>query len=518
MAPRKGEDSSRRTESRSLQPLRPNAISKSAQSAASKRRPGRRLKHSRDTPSQSRSPLTGSSASPSVAPPVRRRALCMLEVLPVEVIELIFLYSLNLNLPRASPVLAAAISREHIYGLLIILACWDDPPTDNPFSKAMAAILAPLDYVPLTLDERSRLQEAVFRCRWCTMQRVREQIPKMMILTLHRHWINAGMVMKPDQQATLDRFMTRQEGNKSLVLEGKGKPLHRFAELLSQQSPQIARMAQLPGPHDYELHIKPNVLVELRSLTWKTSIVWPAIQLHAFPPRLLRGRSGGFTADDVTFLEMLRLCSNNFWTRSSQLRPDSQTLVDRTALHQGVTNAIRTSNLNAMTSLLKIDEFTYRFGSHNDGRATYYTIPSDHFLTVTRSGRDNPHLNQAFFEALIRASAESIPAHSPEITQWCVENMQLGEQNPPKYSDINGRFAKWLSDFILRLPAQIDYAHNTPSAQLFYCGQLDVMDLEGCRFLDEVLSPCREPLMDYMDESSFHPEHFWVDKQGNEPS
>ena len=52
--------------------------------------------------------------------------LSNLESLPVELIEKIFLYSLNTNLPRASPHLAAALSSEQIYRLLILLAFFNN--------------------------------------------------------------------------------------------------------------------------------------------------------------------------------------------------------------------------------------------------------------------------------------------------------------------------------------------------------------------------------------------------------
>ena len=52
--------------------------------------------------------------------------LSILESLPVELIEKIFLYSLNVNLPRASVALTSALSSERIYRALILLAFWDD--------------------------------------------------------------------------------------------------------------------------------------------------------------------------------------------------------------------------------------------------------------------------------------------------------------------------------------------------------------------------------------------------------
>lgn len=440
---------------------------------------------------------------------MRQRALSMLETLPVEVIEQIFLYSLNLNLPRASSTLAAAISREHIYNLLIILACWNDPMNDRPFSAPMAGMLAPLHYVPRTLDERTKLQEAVFRCQWCTMNRVRDQIPKIVNLTLHRLWINGGIEMEPDQRAALDRFMKRQDTTTS-VFKGRCSSLDPFRKIASTHFPGSDPFPQTHVQPELELHIQSNVRIEVGGPALGTTIVWPAIELQTFPVHLLRGRSTGFTVEDVAFLDLLRLCSNNFYTGCGLPRSPSPTTVNRMALHQGVRKAIRTQNLEALISLLKIDELTYRFGVSSQGRNAYYTIPSDHFVTVSRVGRNTPQLNLAFFEALIRASAESIPAHSSEITQWTVQNVRLAEQDPAQYGDTNGKFARWLSNFILRLPGHIQYAHDNPGRQLFFCGKLDMLHPEGCRYFEEVVQPRKTPLMNYMAESSFHPEEFWM--------
>lgn len=462
--------------------------------------------------SQPQSRSTSVAQSPAVlslASTPAPRPLSMLEVLPVEVIEQIFLYSLNLNLPRASPVIAAAVSREKIYNLLIILAFWDDPLT-NPGSEPINRILAPLDYVPLTLEQRGPLQEAVFRCRWCTMERVREQIPKIIILTIHRQWFNMGITMKPEERAALDKFMNREDDS-VCIFHGEGPPMKFAAHC---QHPELLRLSRIPGPHKYELHIKPMVIVQVRSETTKSIVAWPALSILKFPNHLLRGRKTGFTADDVMYLEMLRMCSDNFAQNDTPLLPSTVSTVDRTVLHEGVGTAIRTQNYNALISLLKIDEYIFRFHMSRQGRPVCYTIPSDHFLTVTRVGRDKPHLNAAFFEALVRASAESIPANAPEILQWTLENVRLAQRNPNAYNEINGKFAHWLSNFVLRLPEQLDYTQGFPQGQLFNCGQLDPLDVEACRFIEEVLEPLRDPPRNWMLESQFRIDAWWVRKSG----
>ncbi|KAJ5731734.1 uncharacterized protein N7483_006242 [Penicillium malachiteum] len=444
-----------------------------------------------------------------LSPPPRR--LSILEALPVEVIEQIFLYSLNINFARASPVLAAAISSERIYRLLILLAFWDDPG-EHPVSAEIKRILSPVDYDyigRLPRGRRSLLQAQLFSCRWCTMERLLKQVPTLMVLTIHRKWLDTGITMEPNELKALQRFMKREDDS-TLVFNAKGPLIFQFAQLLGPYA-HLRHLDKNPY-HVYKLRITPMTQVEIISVRSKIVTSTPALDLCAFPEKLLRGRKSGFTPQDVAFLEMLRMTSDNYKHIESPVVPCTDTIVNRTALHDGVRNAIETQNFNALISLLKIDEFLFRFKASNQGEPVYYTFPSEHFVQVTRVGREKNHLNVAFFEALLRASAESLPPTAQELVQWSVDNVRLAEENPSVYNEINSKFAYWLSNFMLRLPAQIDYAWDEPTGQLFTLGQLDLHDLEGCRFMDEVLQPNREPFGNWTAESTFRLEDLWVKK------
>ena len=204
----------------------------------------------------------------------------------MEVIEHIFLYSLELNFPRASPFLSRSLSREHIYRALILLAFWDDPPS-YPRSKAIDRLLVPLQYEPLSLDERTILQEAVFKCKWCTVDRVREQVPVMQTLTIHRHWINAGIVTKANQQADFEKFLSGKDDSVR-VFFGTGKPMRRLRGFLKEQTgprfSQLAPHAEDEGIQDYELHVMPMVNTEIRCPSLSSLINFPALELRSSRP------------------------------------------------------------------------------------------------------------------------------------------------------------------------------------------------------------------------------------------
>ncbi|KAJ5708701.1 hypothetical protein N7488_008502 [Penicillium malachiteum] len=497
--------------------LKPGATKSNTSQSKSKpkRRRGRPFKMPQ-APSLIVQPVdaTPDNATP-LSPPPRR--LSILEALPVEVIEQIFLYSLNINFARASPVLAAAVSSERIYRLLILLAFWDDPG-EHPVSAEIKRILSPVDYDylgPLTRGRRSILQSQVFSCRWCTMERLLKQVPTLMVLTIHRKWLDTGIKMEPDELEALQRFMKREDDSK-LEFNAKGPLIFHFAKLLGPYA-HLQHLDRNPY-HVYKLRITPMTQIEIISVKARIFDSSPALDLCAFPEKLLRGRKSGFTPQDVAFLEMLRMTSDNYKHIESPIIPCTDTIVNRTALHDGVYNAIETQNYNALISLLKIDEYVFRFKESNQGQPVFYTIPSEHFVQVTRVGREKNHLNVAFFEALLRASAESLPPTAQEVLQWSVDNVRLADQNPSVYNKMNSKFAHWLSNFMLRLPAQIDYAYDMPTGQLFTLGQLDLHDLEGCRFMDEVLQPHRGPFGNWTAKSTFHLEGLWVkrsDSSGN---
>lgn len=433
----------------------------------------------------------------------------MLEALPVEIIEQIFLKSLNLNFPRASRVLAAALSREHIYRLLIILAFWDDAPVENPGSVAIERVFAPLEYVPLELEERIALQKQIWHCRWLNLKRVKEQLPTIMLLTIHRQWINARMTMDPDQRAKLEHFMARKDDTLRTV-HGRGRPLNTLKE-----HPMMRALAEAEGPQDFEMYLIPNILVAILPRTTEMLIATPTLQIPAFPSHLLRGRSTGFTKEDVLFLEMLRICSYNYKPDSGMTMPTATATVDRVALNEGVANAIRTQNLDALTTLLKIDEFIFRFDRSSFASTTFYTIPEEHFVNVTKYGRDNPARNIAFMHALIRASAESFPHTSSEISSWIIDMAEAVRKDRSMREGTEARFLRWLCDFPLRLPALIGFVTAGKAPQQFNCGALDRAGFEGHQY-NEALKPAPQTLKNYMPESPFKAQDLWLKKFGSE--
>lgn len=390
-----------------------------------------------------------------VKPHKPRKTRSRLESLPVELIEKIFLYSLNANLPRSAPLLAAAVSSERIYRALILLAFWNDTASTPPVTSGttIAKILRPLDYVPLDHDERKALQVAIMRCRWCTVDRLLSQLPNLMNLTIQRHWVNAGISMAPDQEAGLARFLSRREDVRTF--EGTGAD----------------------NAH-YTLSITPPVSIHIACHETDHRQTHQILGILNFPHKLLTG--GGhpdhdaapalFTREHVACLEILRITSGF-------ARPDlvqTGIHVSREATQAGIHAALIEANARALTTLLKLDEYVFRSehvpAQPDPENTTPYTLPADHYRTAVRVSRHDPSL----FQLLLRASTESVPADDPEITEWAMRR--------------DDALGPWLLDLMLHLPQRVAAARADPvHGAVFYLGAANAQIELGRRYLRDVL-------------------------------
>lgn len=96
-----------------------------------------------------------------------------LESLPNEIIQLIFLHSLEINLPRASPRLARALSNPVLYTWLIRLVFSSTNPGSREGFFTPDFLPPPLDFWALEWEQRQQLQSTILACRWCTLPLMR---------------------------------------------------------------------------------------------------------------------------------------------------------------------------------------------------------------------------------------------------------------------------------------------------------------------------------------------------------
>ncbi|KAE8349112.1 hypothetical protein BDV28DRAFT_68831 [Aspergillus coremiiformis] len=447
-----------------------NTLSPPQQDATKRPKGGRPLMSpaARLTSSQSK---TVQRAHRLIAKPVPpHKKLSRLETLPVELIEKIFLHSLNVSFPRASLSLAATVSSERIYRALILLAFWNDLPSstgtaDAASAATIAKILSPLDYVPRDLDERSALQRAITRCKWCTVHRLLHRLPDLMELTIRRYWHDAGITMSDDQQQGLNRFLAREERD---------------------DEPSVFHGTDNANNH-YTLSVSPLISVTVTCHETATARTHRILSITEFPERVLRGEDG-FPSETMIYLETLRIASG---FNSPELT-ETQVSVARDMLQKGIHVALIENNADALASLLKIDEYHFRCKNTTvpATNGVPYTIPAGHFRTAVRVARRDP----ALFQLLVRASAESVPADDSEITQWAM--------------DLDGPFGRWLLELMLQLPQRIEAANANPvDGAVFYLGRANGQVELARRYLSEVLGV--EQLGTWMEESSCDLERQW---------
>ncbi|KAL2811790.1 hypothetical protein BJX63DRAFT_269013 [Aspergillus granulosus] len=404
-----------------------------------------------------------------------RKKLSRLEALPVELIEKIFLYSLNVNLPRSSRFLAGAVSSERIYRALTLLAFWDDstpeepepdtkpaPTATNIALREISRLLRPFDYSPLTLDERRSLQESVVRCRWCTLQRLVSQLPDLMRLTIWRQWFAKSLNMAGAQRESLNLFLT---------LKGDS----RTFEAIDKDN------------NNYTLSVVPPVKIAITRQEPQSEMDFPVLGILNIPDKYISGTDEGFSEAHTRFLELIRAAGGLTGpVNGSALRNVS---LSHEAIQAGIHTALVEHNATALTTLLKIDEHTFRCEESNVRLP--YTLPAEHFRTAVRVARDDPGL----FQLLLRASAESVPLDDPEITQWAME--------------LDSPFGAWLLDFMLQLPQQVKAANADPEGEaLFFMGRSNAQSPIMRRYLREVLGV--EELEQWTQEISYDGSNEWA--------
>lgn len=132
-----------------------------------------------------------------------------LESLPVEIIQLIFLHSLEINLPRASPRLSRALSNPVLYTWLIRLVFSSTNPGSRENFFTPDFLPPPLDFWALSWQQRQHLQTTLLACRWCTLPLMRRCQREYVEHTIRRKC--AGLVFTPDDQALLSDLGPRFE-------------------------------------------------------------------------------------------------------------------------------------------------------------------------------------------------------------------------------------------------------------------------------------------------------------------
>ena len=157
-----------------------------------------------------------------MSPAVAREQYSPLESLPAELIEKIFLEALEVNLARASFLIARQVSRQAVYKIFLLQAYWNDPqdcvrdpylhwnsfyqdiqsPKNDYTDRGIFGhIFRATSYKPMKIAEQRRLQHLVSSCRWFTPTRFHLIVPSLLMLTLntacHQRTFSDGRLLHP---------------------------------------------------------------------------------------------------------------------------------------------------------------------------------------------------------------------------------------------------------------------------------------------------------------------------------
>ncbi|PGH12776.1 hypothetical protein AJ80_06600 [Polytolypa hystricis UAMH7299] len=145
-----------------------------------------------------------------------------IELLPVELIQKIFFDCLDVNFPRASPTIAAALSNPIIYTWLIRLAFSSNNESSN--KGFFITSFLPLNYFSLDTHERAALQTKLLECRWCTIPLIRKCQREYIEHVLQQKCSTTQLNISADDRAHLtnldtyfqamDRFDTAAQGKR----------------------------------------------------------------------------------------------------------------------------------------------------------------------------------------------------------------------------------------------------------------------------------------------------------------
>ncbi|KAL1960160.1 hypothetical protein VTO42DRAFT_8703 [Malbranchea cinnamomea] len=335
--------------------------------------------------------------------PPGMRKLSRLEALPAELIEHIFLECLEFSLPRASPLLAASLTREPLYRALILYALWNDPIPDDrgtPAAKAVSRLFRPLNYVPITPADRYQLQVAVWDCRWCTFDRVKRCLRDLAILSLHRWLYGHGRHA---------RGLQVDDSDLDVMVGGLEQHIFTWKPSIEDGAQRSVACAIVEDQYSVQLGSRSTSVWGETGLTWTD---YP-IALLAFPSKLLRGQP--WTDEKLSFFEFLRGCID-FDTAVADISAPGP-LVGENEIEDGIHAAVVERNPRALCDLLELDSMIA-----GDGVAQ--SVQPHHFLTAIHTSRDDPTM----VKLLVRGNPWSIPCDDPEVTAWA---MELSEQDDP---------------------------------------------------------------------------------------
>jgi hypothetical protein len=365
-----------------------------------------------------------------------------LECLPVELLEIIFFQCLNVNLPRASPVLGDALSSFGFQVRLVELVFSDEfhtVKTDDSYPELKAILSPATDWEADISDLQTQLLES----KWMTMGFWRKYMPIYMektisnqFRTLNIDWMDGTPGHRVTRALVAERllaaFQSDREGNRpraSSFLEFEWKPT-----AMGDIKAEKIRLAV--GLHEGIIALDVKDSVGSRCRSW--------MMLHCFPccriPRKLL--HGPWTNEKCRFLEMVVLGGARIdWYNST---------VGEVA-ERGLFDAIRERNLRAVRLLLghvsnvwpeSINRYIpFRYASEYPNYITKWVPPRSDYLVYAVVAQD---CNQDIVEYLLQQRGKRVAIEDGTLVEWAVQKKLDGDERGP-----------WLLEKIKQYPGKL---------------------------------------------------------------
>ncbi|KIW93561.1 uncharacterized protein Z519_06166 [Cladophialophora bantiana CBS 173.52] len=290
-----------------------------------------------------------------------------LELLPVEIIEQIFFDCLELNLPRASPHLARALSRRSIYSALVLFAYFE---VDSS-SYVETRHFLPAAFRVIGCDNQRRLQEDILRTRWCTLDLLQSCMPALARLTMLRLWHRQKEKIDRAKEETIAERTDNQEsfGN-GIVLPDFDSILPALDDQSSMEKYFSLEAAMLPNGQQDQTASSETSNEYLNSFI-ETSPDWaiqrPWTSHHLLPTWTTKSIFAVYVIPDNivlrkpwtdTNMKLLRLLIQG-------IRPEGlgdQGVPSFQAMCDGMANAIQEGNVKALRVLVNLNDTIGRAG------------------------------------------------------------------------------------------------------------------------------------------------------------
>lgn len=392
-----------------------------------------------------------------------RNVLSQLEALPIELIQVIFLSSLEVNLPRASPSLAKSLSKESIYRALILFAFFDDDGKHPVDTKSFALA----QYRRLDLAEKLRLQTSILNCRWCTLFRLQRTMPTLsrlaMVQAWHEEWRRQlyGDESEPDASPITPSPVLREVAK----LPGLG-------DVEAVQQHFLAKSSEWAAESEVSTPIDAAYLPRIR--TWSSSRdaeghtyktvdgARGVLNARYIPDRLLQGRP--WSPQAIQYLKFIR----QGWRF---LQNDFVLKISSTAMFGGMESAIAEHNVEALRVLLELHYAAFQDQDSNTsvtaaGRVRYtvsfsHPLPAKLFHQATQQGGKSAEI----ISLLLREGIDSVPRDDVVITKWAIREADSGE-----------KVAVWL---LKHMEGTQDYGLGRGGSSLFVNGNMTWRRTEG---------------------------------------